>query len=119
VLLKLLIVEDEPFIAMDLEAVVSAWGCEVVAVADNKAEALALAASSHCNAVFVDLKLKDGFTGVEIAEALRGNFHLPFAFVTGNAEQLPQDRCGAVGVVEKPFTEAQIGDLLKALSLQA
>jgi CheY-like chemotaxis protein len=114
--LKLLIIEDEPFIAMDLETVVNGLGHEVVGIADSKISALELAASSQCTAAFVDMRLKDGFTGIEIAEALRTHFNLPFAFVTGTAEQLPRGQYGAVGVVEKPFTEAQIAGLLTALT---
>jgi CheY-like chemotaxis protein len=116
--LKLLIIEDEPFIAMDLESVVAGLGHEVVGIADSKSMALEMAESTCCTAAFVDMRLKDGFTGVEIAEALRTRFNLPFAFITGNVEQLPTGQCGAVGVVEKPFTEAQIAGLLTALTPQ-
>ncbi len=116
--MKLLIIEDEPFIAMDLETLVHGLGHEVVGIADSKSTALEMAASSHCTAAFVDMRLKDGFTGVEIAQELSARFKLPFAFVTGNAEQLPLGHYGAVGVVEKPFTEAQIAQLLTALSPQ-
>jgi CheY-like chemotaxis protein len=114
--LKLLIVEDEPFIALDLEEVVKALGHQVIGVADSKSSAIELAQNHMCEGAFIDIKLKDGYTGIEVAQTLRGDFHLPIAFVTGNAEQLPKDRCGAVGVVEKPFTDDQIAALLKALS---
>jgi CheY-like chemotaxis protein len=117
--MRLLIVEDEPFIAADLESLTRELGHEVVGVADSKAMALDLARSAAPDGAFLDLKLRDGFTGAEIARVLADDFHLPFAFVTGNAEQLPVGAYGAVLVIAKPFTDHQVKDALAALGRKA
>ena len=62
------------------------------------------------------MRLRDGFTGMDVAHQLIAHYGVRCGFVTGNAEQLPADLCGAAGVVAKPFTEAHIGRLLAQLS---
>jgi CheY-like chemotaxis protein len=114
--MRLLIVEDEPFIAADLEGLAIELHHEVVGVADTKHAAIDMAATLSVDAVLLDLKLKDGFTGADIAQSLNGALKLPFAFVTGNAEQIPAGAFGAVAVVAKPFTDAQVTDAINALA---
>jgi CheY-like chemotaxis protein len=114
-----MLVEDEPFIALDLETIIAALGHDVVGVADCLSGALVLAESSKPEAAFIDVNLRDGFTGLDVACALRDRFGIRFGFVTGNPEQLPTDRCGALGVIEKPFTDADITQLMTRMSQPA
>jgi CheY-like chemotaxis protein len=111
-----MLVEDEPFIALDLETIIAALGHDVVGIADCLNGALVLAEASKAEAALIDVNLRDGFTGIDVACALRDRFGIRFGFVTGNPEQLPVDRCGALGVIEKPFTDADITGLLTRLS---
>jgi len=113
---KVMLVEDEPFIALDLETIIASLGHDVVGVADCLTGALVLAEASKAEAAFIDINLRDGFTGLDVACALRDRFGIRFGFVTGNPEQLPTDRCGALGVIEKPFSDADITRLLARLS---
>ena len=104
--MKILIIEDEPFIALDLETAVQAQAHQVVGVADSLQSALTLARTRAVDGALIDLRLRDGFTGPTIAETLKAEFGMPFAFITGNVEQLPEHRHGAVAVVEKPLPRA-------------
>ncbi|HTI66185.1 MAG TPA: response regulator [Caulobacteraceae bacterium] len=113
--MRLLLVEDEPFIALDLQLLSTAAGHEVVGVADCFDSALALAASAEPDAVLVDINLRDGFSGVRIARALTGRGQVAVGFVTGNAEQIPPDFAGALAVLEKPFTQAGVEEILDIL----
>jgi CheY-like chemotaxis protein len=113
--LNILIVEDEPFIALDIEAAVEALRHSVLGIADTKASALELAGRGDCDGALIDIRLRDGFTGPEIGEYLGRELKIPFVFVTGNAEQLPPGQCGAVAVIQKPFTHAQIADALSTI----
>jgi len=113
--MRLLIVEDEPFIAADLESLATGLDHVVVGVADSKSAAIRIAETTEVDAALLDVKLRDGFTGADIAERFSNAFRLPFAFVTGNAEQIPEGAFGAVAVVSKPFTDRQIEDALAAL----
>ncbi len=112
--MRLLIVEDEPFIAMDLEAIAAARGHEVVGVAATLDEAFDQNASFQPDAAFVDINLGDGFTGVDVARrlVLEG---VRVGFVTGNLELAPADFAGARGAVEKPFNDESIAELLRVL----
>jgi CheY-like chemotaxis protein len=115
---RLLIVEDEPFIAMDLEAIAQARGHEVVGVAASLTEAFDESGRSHPDAAFVDINLSDGFTGVEVARQLVRE-GVRVGFVTGNLEQAPEDMAGAKGAVEKPFSDESIAELLRVLDPDA
>ena len=112
--MRLLIVEDEPFIAMDLEMIASARGHEVVGVAATLDEAFDQNASAQPDAAFVDINLSDGFTGVDVARGLARD-GVRVGFVTGNLEQAPDDLAGARGAVEKPFNDESIAELLRVL----
>jgi len=90
---RVMLVEDEPFIALDLETIIAAMGHDVVGVADCLNGALVLAEASKADAAFIDVNLRDGFTGLDVACALRDRFGIRFGFVTGNPEQLPVDAC--------------------------
>ncbi len=88
-------------------------GHEVVGVADSLDTALAMAKTFAPEAALVDINLRDGFTGVRISQALAGDVRV--GFVTGNAEQIPDDFAGAVAVLDKPFTQAGVEEMLGIL----
>ncbi|OYX31095.1 MAG: hypothetical protein B7Y99_10840 [Caulobacterales bacterium 32-69-10] len=113
--MRLLLVEDEPFIALDLELLSRSAGHEVVGVADSLESAIAMAASAAPEAALVDINLRDGFSGVQVSRALSGQGQVHVGFVTGNAEQIPPDFAGAVAVLEKPFTQAGVEEMLGIL----
>ncbi len=112
---RLLIVEDEPLIAADLEMIITDTGHEVVGVADSKASAFRLIAEQHLDGAFVDIGLRDGYTGIEVAEHLSGEKGVPVFFLTGNAELVTGGPHGAVAILHKPFSEDHIRHALAAL----
>ncbi|HEX8388022.1 MAG TPA: response regulator [Sphingomonas sp.] len=100
-----LIVEDEIFVALDLERILTDAGYRVHAIApDSEA---ALAAASACDFALVDVNLRDGCTGPEIARRLATQHGVKVVFVTANPSQIDQP-CEALGFVRKPFSEAEI-----------
>ena len=104
--LRVLIVEDEALIAMDIENVVQQAGHEVVGIASRVSDARALTPLMP-DLAFVDLNLKDGLTGRHIAADLVRKHDVTVIFVTANIDQIQFDLCGALGVLPKPFsTEA-------------
>jgi len=113
--LRLLLVEDEPFIALDLELLLNSVGHEVVGVADTHDAALEMANETAPEAALVDINLRDGFTGLKVGRALSGEMGCVVAFVTGNAEQVPGDFAGAVAVLEKPFTAQGVEEVAALL----
>lgn len=87
--LKVLIVEDEVFLAMDLEWHLTSLGHEVVGTASDAKEALALAGATAPDLAMVDLNLRDGLSGPKIATRLARDHAALAVFVTGSPEQSP------------------------------
>ncbi|CCM79327.1 response regulator [Rhizobium mesoamericanum] len=107
---SVLIVEDELLIAMDLESTVKDMGLDVIGLATNKEQALRLAPKA--NIAFVDVNLSDGATGPEIGRRLIDEFGVTVIFMTGNPEAVTGRIRGALSVVSKPATPANVQSLL-------
>lgn len=106
--LRVLIVEDQALLAMELELVLGELGCEVVGLAMDREGALAIAARERPDLALVDLNLLDGPTGPEIAQRLVEAYGTTVVFLTANIEQIPDGFSGAIGAVSKPFDESTI-----------
>lgn len=101
-----LIVEDEVFVAMDIERILIDAGFKVQAIAADRGEALANA--DGADVAFVDLNLRDGPTGVSIAEELARKYAVKVVYVTANPAQIVQPAENAVGFIRKPFYDKAI-----------
>lgn len=112
--MRILILEDDPCIAMDLEAIVVGEGHEIVGVFSALAEA-----RGHLGGGFdfalLDIDVTDG-KSYEIAAALLQR-HVPFAFVSASRpSELPAGLRGAA-FIPKPFEEATIVSSLQEPAL--
>jgi PAS domain S-box-containing protein len=114
---RVLLIEDEPLVAMDLESSLQAAGCQVVGPAGTLAHAMSLVAQADYDVALVDVNLA-GRPVDEIAAALTQK-NRPFAFVTGyGREALPRGFRDAV-VLNKPFSREQLLASLEVLLYQA
>lgn len=114
--LKILIVEDEALLALELESEVEAAGHDVVGQAATSAAAFELIERYKPDFAFVDIQLQDGPTGIDIGRRLRGE-DIPFVFVTGNLKRIPDDFAGAIGAIEKPYTMNGLQNALEYLHM--
>lgn len=103
---RVLIVEDEIFVALEIEQVVEAAGLQVGAIAAD--EANALAAAPDCDIALVDLNLRDGPTGPRIGLQLARRYGMRVIYVTANPAQIGEASVAAMGVVTKPFRSQSI-----------
>ncbi|OLP57692.1 response regulator [Rhizobium rhizosphaerae] len=101
--MKILIVEDEALLALELESELQSAGHEVVGHAMASDEARHLAERCRPDFAFVDIHLVDGPTGIDVGRHLRDQ-GIPYVFVTGNLKRIPEDFAGAIGAIEKPYT---------------
>ena len=109
--LRILILEDDPFIAWDLQAIVEAEGHEVVGICGSLAEARRRLAEAFDFAL-LDIDLADG-KSFELAAELNAR-RVPFAFVSASAQsEVPLDLRGA-RFIPKPFHESAIVRTLAA-----
>jgi CheY-like chemotaxis protein len=83
-----LIIEDEPIIAMDLEALVEGLGHTVTDVARTRTEALKAVAKSRPGLVLADIQLADGSSGLDAVNDILGSFEVPVIFITAYPERL-------------------------------
>ncbi len=107
----ILVVEDEPMIAMMLDDLLTDLGCSVVGPAYNLAEAQSLVGTNTCDAAIVDLNL-NGTMSHPLIEALMGT-GVPVIVATGygsNASDLPS----GCSVLAKPYTIQHVEQLLRA-----
>ncbi|MGX9145304.1 response regulator [Mesorhizobium sp. 128a] len=102
--LKVLIVEDEALLAMELESLVEEAGHHVVGWATSLPEARDIVDAADADIAFVDIHLADGPTGVEIAEHIRDSKRSMVVFMTANPKRIPDHFAGAIGVIAKPYT---------------
>lgn len=108
---RILIVEDEIIVAMDLEETLCDFGFETVGIAADKISALRLGATGP-DVALVDVNLRDGPTGPEVGERLARDFGVTVVFVTANPRMLGDGVPGALGVLPKPYNAAMIKQTL-------
>lgn len=106
--LRVMLVEDEALILMQMEALVEDAGHQVVGTAMRTGEAIDLALSVRPELALVDLSLCDGDSGLDVAQVLRDQAGAMVVFVTANPLRLGDDLGGAAGVIAKPFTRAVV-----------
>jgi DNA-binding response OmpR family regulator len=103
---RILIVEDEMLVAMELEAILEDLGHAPVGIAADLSDAEQYGTLS-IDLALVDLNLRDGLTGPEIGKRLteRG---VTVLFITANPRQLGSGVAGTIGVLEKPTDEETV-----------
>jgi len=110
---KILIVEDDAFLAEDLRDIVLSFGYETSGIADCFETAYRLAPFSTI--ALVDVNLRDGATGPRIAQYLASELRLLVVMVTGNPEAIQDGLTGVVGIISKPVDPPTIGKVLSYL----
>jgi CheY-like chemotaxis protein len=112
----ILIIEDEPLIAMDLEALVETLGHNVTGVARTRTEAVKLASVKQPGLILADIQLADGSSGLDAVNDLLKAFEVPVIFITAYPERLlTGDRPEPTYLITKPFQE----DTVRAAISQA
>ena len=112
--MKVLIVEDEIFAALHLETAIQELGCEVVGIAPDSESALELAGAGP-DLALVDLNLRDGLTGPQIARDLANRYGTKVLILTANPIEAGEPFDGLLGVVSKPWSESEIRQTLSEI----
>lgn len=112
-----LIIEDEPVIAADIEALVTELGHKVVDIAATRTEALDAVARKTPGLVLADIQLADGSSGIDAVKDILGKFEVPVIFITAFPERLlTGERPEPTFLITKPFqpetVKAAIGQAL-------
>lgn len=114
--LRVLIVEDEGLVAMNMESALTEDGFRVVGVHDNAADAIDAARRLQPDVILMDITLRDG-DGIAAARAVLQQRDVRIIFVSGNSD--PQTLAAAqalhpAGFIMKPFISASFARLVRA-----
>ena len=103
---RILIVEDELFVAMDIETVVIKAGHEVVGFAGTAERAVALAGEKRPDLVLMDIRLAGDRDGIDAAIEIRQRFDIPSLIISAHGDAQTRERARparALGFIPKPF----------------
>ena len=108
-----LIIEDETFIALDLEALVEGLGHTVLGVARTHSEAVALAKVKQPGVILADIQLADGSSGLDAVNEMLRTFEVPVIFITAYPERfLTGERPEPAFLIAKPFQPSTVSAVL-------
>jgi DNA-directed RNA polymerase specialized sigma24 family protein/CheY-like chemotaxis protein len=108
-----LIIEDETFIAMDLEGLVEGLGHRVIGVARTHAAAVTLAKAKRPGLILADIQLADGSSGLDAVNELLKSFEVPVIFITAYPERfLTGERPEPAFLIAKPFQPATVSAVI-------
>ncbi len=108
-----LIIEDEPIIALDLTRLVRELGHRVAAVAATRDDAVSAARETRPGLVLADIRLADGSSGMEAATDILKSFDIPVIFITAFPEHLlTGERPEPAFLITKPFREEAVKALI-------
>lgn len=106
---RVLIIEDEPIIAMDIETIVRDLGHDVTGVAVTRDEAVALAMENRPGLVLADIQLADDSSGIDAVKDILAQFAVPVIFITAFPERLlTGERPEPTFLITKPFQRSTV-----------
>jgi DNA-directed RNA polymerase specialized sigma24 family protein len=112
----ILVIEDEPLIAMDIEEMVESLGHRVVGTARTRSEAAEIFKRTNPKMVLADIQLADGSSGIDAVNDILATSPIPVIFITAFPERLlTGERPEPAFLVTKPFNP----EMVKALISQA
>jgi len=120
--LKILIAEDEFFIALDVEEQARSLGHTVVGTAITADEAVRMAGESRPDVILMDIRLAGATDGIAAALAIRSQYGIESVFVTANTDPHTLMRAKAIsplGVLEKPVTLERLRAQLTSINQQS
>jgi CheY-like chemotaxis protein/DNA-directed RNA polymerase specialized sigma24 family protein len=106
---RVLIIEDEPIIAMDIETIVRDLGHDVTAIAVTRDEAVREAKAQRPGLVLADIQLADDSSGIDAVKDILAEFSVPVIFITAFPERLlTGERPEPTFLITKPFQRATV-----------
>jgi CheY-like chemotaxis protein len=108
-----LIIEDETFIAMDIESLVKGLGHNVTGVARTHRDAVDIARKKRPGLILADIQLADGSSGLDAVNEMLREFEAPVVFITAYPERfLTGERPEPAFLISKPFQPAMVSAVI-------
>jgi PAS domain S-box-containing protein len=108
---RVLVVEDEAIVAMDIEDRLAAMGYQLAGRTDHGEEALTLVEAQRPDLILMDIRLQGDMDGITAAQQIRRRYHKPVVFLTAYSEDATLDRAKLAepyGYILKPFDDREL-----------
>ena len=108
---KILIVEDQLIITMDLEYMLEELGYQVCGISTTYEDAIAAIDSSQPDLILIDIILSGEKTGIDLAHEINRTYHMPFIFLTSHADRSTIEAAKSTkpaGYIVKPFNRNDV-----------
>lgn len=108
---KILIIEDEPLIAIDLKRIVQKYQYTVTDICYNSDKSLDILAKNDYDLILLDINLQGSKNGIDLAHLINEKYQKPFIFITSFADPHTLERAKVTmpsGYVVKPFNEKEV-----------
>ena len=109
--IRVLIVEDEPVIATDIEMTLTGEDYDVVGIAYTSTKAIDMLHRVQPDLVLLDIAIKGDRNGIDIARIINDKYHVPFIYITSFSDRETLERAKATlpyGYIVKPFKDSDI-----------
>lgn len=113
---KILVVEDEIIVALDIEAKLKKLGYSVCATVEDGAEAINKAAELQPDLVLMDIHLQGSTNGIEAAREIYDKFNIPSIYLTANSDQNTFERAKEtepLAYLIKPFRKKDLNNTIE------
>ena len=108
---KILIVEDEPLIALDIKEILIELGFDVCAVCHKSDDAIRSLRKHNPDLALLDITIPGKEDGIDLARRIRDYYQIPFVFLTSHADRITLDRAKQTqpyGYIVKPFNDKDL-----------
>lgn len=106
---RVLVIEDEPIIAMDIESIVTELGHECTGIADTREMAVEMARDTVPDLILSDIQLADGSSGIDAVRDILADISVPVIFITAYPEKfLTGERPEPAFLITKPFKRRNV-----------
>ncbi len=106
---RVMVIEDEPIIALDIKSIVTELGHECTGIADTRETAVKLAKEAPPDLILSDIQLADGSSGIDAVRDILAEISVPVIFITAYPERfLTGERPEPAFLITKPFKRRNV-----------
>jgi CheY-like chemotaxis protein len=119
--IKILVVEDEALIALDIQEKLTELGYNVLKIADNGADAIKYAEETRPDIILMDIVIKGDIDGIETALIIKEKFNIPSLFLTAYGSGSVIERAkkvNPIGYLLKPFDDSKLQEAILDMNIQ-
>jgi CheY-like chemotaxis protein len=114
----ILVVEDEPIIALDLQVLLESFGFDVYGPVPSGETSLKAASFFRPDVVLMDVKLKGQMSGLDAARIIHSHLNIPVIYLTAYGDEVTLMEASATpscGYIRKPFVESEVEESIRSI----